>query len=143
MGSVARGGGYAAWRRRRVIPCVMAVALAMVLAAPAPADPPPPPTTVSLEASAASVTVPAEIELQATTDESLYNTGYSVVIINEDAAPGTHMAACGSGTTCGASDWVTWAENPNPQPRHFRAELRHAGAVVASDQVVVDVVAAE
>ena len=77
------------------------------------------PTTVSLEASAASVTVPAEIELQATTDESLYNTGYSVVIINEDAAPGTHMAACGSGTTCGASDWVTWAENPNPQPRHF------------------------
>ncbi|NLE97077.1 MAG: hypothetical protein GX596_03690, partial [Propionibacterium sp.] len=89
------------------------------------------------------MTVPAEIELEATTDESLYNTGYSVVIINEDAAPGTHMAACGSGTTCGASDWVTWAENPNPQPRHFRAELRHAGAVVASDQVVVDVVAAE
>ncbi|HYI99919.1 MAG TPA: hypothetical protein VEX36_09640 [Thermoleophilaceae bacterium] len=95
--------------------------------------------SVSLEANAASVAIPAEIQVEATANRAMSGTGYSVVIVDEDDA--RDMNGWCSGATCGASEWMTWADNPAPEPQRYRAEIRHnaTGAVVASDEVMVDV----
>jgi hypothetical protein len=127
--------------RRWAVACFSSMVFATAFSGVAAADPPP--TSVSLHASATSVTVPARIDLEATTDNSMTNTGYGVVIYKVSAGD-QQMQACGTGTSCGTTDWVIWAEDQNPQPHSFRVELRNgSGAVVATDTVTVDVSPAE
>jgi hypothetical protein len=95
------------------------------------------PTSVSVVAAQSSVTIPSSIKLTVSADRHLYGTGYSVAVVDEDK--GVTMGPCGN--PCDLYAGTFWADNANPQPRHFHGELRGPGGVVVatSGQVTVDV----
>ena len=84
------------------------------------------------------MTIPDEIKVTASTDRHLYGTGYTVAVIDDEsgARSGARVE-----TPCVKYGTTSWAANPNPQPRHFHAELRGpgGGTAASSGQVTVEV----
>jgi hypothetical protein len=97
------------------------------------------PTSVSLDPQKSAVTIPESIKLTATTDRHLYGTGYTVVVVDDDSS--TEIGSACDQTPCAKYGSTSWAANPDPEPRHFHAELRGpgGGTVASSGQVAVDV----
>lgn len=97
------------------------------------------PSSVSLVAEKSEVTVPESIKLTATADRHLYGSGRTVVIVDEEGR--NNWSACNNTETCVKYASNPWSDNPNPQPRHFHAELRgpDGGVLATSAQVTVDV----
>jgi hypothetical protein len=97
------------------------------------------PAGVSLVAEKDAVTIPESIKLIANADRHLYGTGYTVAVIDDDS--GSQIGGACSQTPCAKHGGTSWADNPDPQPRHFHAELRGpgGGVVATSGQVTVEV----
>jgi hypothetical protein len=111
--------------------------LGLVAAQPASANHEGTPTSVSVAPAQTSVTIPASIKLTVSADRDLYGTGYRVSVIDEDN--GITLGSCSG--TCDLYGGTSWADNSNPQPRHFHGELRgpDGGLVATSGQVTVEV----
>lgn len=97
------------------------------------------PTGVSLVSEKQAVTIPDTIKLTANADRDLYGTGYSVVVVDDDS--GALIGSACWQTPCVKYGTTSWANNANPQPRHFHAELRGpgGGTVASSAAVTVEV----
>jgi len=99
-----------------------------------------PPSIASFTADQGEITVPGSTYVRATADQSVYNTGYEIHIIDEDT--GDSVATCGSADTCARQIWAGWSDNKEARPRRMHAEIRRmsdGGAVSTSGQVTVDV----
>jgi hypothetical protein len=91
-----------------------------------------------ISADSASITVPNSTAVRATVDQSLYNTGYAIHIVDDDGE--TSNSVCGNSNDCAKTVFAAWSDNANPRTRDFHAEVRHnsSGQVVArSGQVGV------
>ena len=101
--------------------------------------PPPPPALTSLAATPSPARSGDVAVVTATTDRSLYSTGYSTRIIDPDS--GSTLASCTSGTSCTYSATIGW-QNHNLQDRHFTARVVHtsSGLVVSESTLTLPVV---
>jgi hypothetical protein len=100
------------------------------------------PSSVSLAAEKTEVTIPEPIRLTATANRHLYGSGYTVVILDQDGAAVGNPNPCSNAAACvGTGNGTTWANNPDPQPQTFHAELRGPGGsvVATSNYVTVNV----
>ena len=100
------------------------------------------PTGVSLVPERTeSVTIPDTIKLTATADRHLAGTGYSMVVVDDDSGAQLGSTCSGVQSWCVRYGTTSWANNADPQPRHFHAELLGpgGGGGASSGQVTVEV----
>jgi hypothetical protein len=79
----------------------------------------------ALQASAdsASITAPNSTTVRAKVDQTLYNTGYRIHIVDDSGQSADTI--CGSSDSCARTVSATWQTNSQPGPRQFHAEVRH------------------
>ena len=99
------------------------------------------PTGVSLVPEQTAVTIPDTIKLTATADRHLAGTGYSIVVFDDDSGAQLGSTCSGVQSWCVRYGSTSWANNADPQPRHFHAELLGpgGGGGASSGQVTVEV----
>jgi hypothetical protein len=124
---------------RHAAVAALVVLASLASAAPAVAEHEGTPSGASLVPEKASVTIPESIKLTANADRHLYGTGYTVAVIDDDS--GIEIGAACAQTPCMKYGTTSWADNGDPQDRHFHAELRGPGGntVASSGQVTVGV----
>ena len=114
----------------------------LCLAEPAAAqgDPNPPPQFTNFATTKNPVLVPDTYSIQVDVDRSLTNSGYEMVLINDDT--GAVINRTSSGTGLWTNQSAGWADNETAGPRRYHAEVRtitFGNAVSSTDQLTVTV----